>query len=61
MKRNTNNTALKIAVAEDLDKLFATSDALNDEQAMVISGGRGGDKTVNKKVCINVCRPEAEK
>ena len=53
-----NNTALKVAVAEDFDALFAANEVLSDEQAMVIVGGKNGDKVVNKRVCINVCNPK---
>ena len=35
-----NNTALKVAVAADIDALFEQNETLSDAQAMVVVGGK---------------------
>ena len=54
MKTTENyNTALTVAVAADLDALFAANDVFSDEQAMVIVGGSTDKVVVNKRKCTN--------
>ena len=62
MKKNDNNTALKVAVAADFDALFAANEVLSEEQAMVIVGGRERDSVVpNDCSCNNNCKCKIKK
>ena len=45
--------ALKVAVSKDLDTLFAENELINDEQAIVIVGGKRIKNIANKRNCSN--------
>lgn len=53
MKKSTKQTELKVAVSKDLDTLFAENELINDEQAIVIVGGKRIKDIANNRKCSN--------
>ena len=51
MKKQNNESAIKVAVSEDLEKMLADCEILDDNQALVINGGKQHPKKEKNKHC----------